>query len=124
MASFNFIIVAIAAVILIITLSYMAVNMSSSSSTTVFPPTHNDCPDGWIMNSAGKCIAPTNGNIGSPPITATTKYVTADAANIMSISPHDTAWTASTGLTDICSKQQWSTANNISWDGVSNYNSC
>jgi hypothetical protein len=124
MASFNFIVVSIALVILILTLAYLAVNMSTTNANVKFPPTYNNCPDGWTMNSQNLCVAPSSGNIGSPPISPSTKFVTSDADKSLSIAPLDTAWTGSTGLSAICAKKKWANTNNISWDGISNYNSC
>lgn len=124
MASFNFIVVSIALGILILTLTYLAVNMSSTKANEKFPPTHSICPDGWTMSSENLCVAPSSGNIGSPPISSITKFVTSDAKQSLSISPLDPAWSGTTGLTEVCSKKRWANTNNISWDGISNYNSC
>lgn len=124
-ASFNFVVTSTAAIILILTLAYLAVHMASAVEKEPFPPTHNPCPDLWILNPDGKCEAPSRGNIGSPPITETTKYVTSDSNKTLSIQPLDKAWSSDSKMgSSICAKRQWSNENNISWDGISNYNSC
>lgn len=124
MASFNFIVISIAAVILILILTYISIRVSTAKKDEIFPPTYNNCPDGWEVGENNMCKAPLNGNIGSPPINSNTKFVTLDTNSRMGISSSDSSWIGGSGLSSICAKKKWANMNNISWDGVSNYNSC
>jgi hypothetical protein len=60
--SFYLTITIIAAVILILSLTYVGVLLYSTKSTIAFPPTQSKCPDYWQIDSSGKCKVPTSAN--------------------------------------------------------------
>jgi hypothetical protein len=60
--SFYLTITIIAAVILILSLTYVGVLLYSTKSTVAFPPTQSKCPDYWTIDTSGKCKVPTSTN--------------------------------------------------------------
>jgi hypothetical protein len=127
MDQFYLIVIGIATVIFILCLTGVGLMMRKRDQKTVFPPTANSCPDGWIVDGS-YCTIPENGskNMGNPAMananlkTAINKYSTVSIGK-MSSDPKD--WTKS-GKNGVCAQSMWANQYGISWDGVSNYNSC
>ena len=119
MESFHITVLTVATIIFIIALTTIGVMMQKGSKGGTFPPTASNCPDGWTESSTVNattnvatytCSAPTSFTavlIPSAEITGTNK----------SLSYNDST-------TSICDKKKWTNTNNITWDGVSNYNNC
>lgn len=149
MELFYIVVVSIAIVFLIIILTLVGIAMKYQDKATIFPPNANDCPDFWTIASDGKsCAIPSSGkrNIGSiydENNVIQIKHDTSNAAgNVKYSFPEFTPATNGTktaapsrinfkddtwntqGLTNICAKKKWATKWGITWDGVSNYNSC
>jgi hypothetical protein len=152
MELFYIIVTVIAIILLILILTIIGVAMKYQDKATVFPPVANDCPDFWTISSDGKsCTIPTkdkknvgtlykkldsndNENIKIKPVTkddtntytfptytpGTNGSLTAAASTI---NFKDDTW-SSQGQTAICAKKKWAVNWGISWDGVTNYNSC
>jgi hypothetical protein len=143
MEMFYIIVVSIAIIFLIVILTLIGIAMRYQNKSTVFPPMANDCPDFWTIAADGKsCSIPSNGkrNVGNlyVPVTDTLNisYSSADkfptytpgtngnvASAASTINFADDAW-SSQGQTAICAKKKWAVNWGISWDGVTNYNSC
>jgi len=144
MELFYIIVTVIAILFLIILLTLIGIAMRHQDKNTVYPPIANDCPDFWIVASDGKgCRIPddyTKRNVGGlyvpvantlkisyspadkfPTYTPGTNGGTGVAASTIDFS--NDAWSAQ-GQTTICAKKKWATNWGISWDGVTNYNSC
>ena len=126
MDQFYLIVIGIATVIFILCLTGVGLMMRKQNQKTVFPPTANSCPDGWIVDGS-YCTIPVSGsNMGNPAMTnvnlknAINKYSTV-TGDTMSSDP--TKWNKS-GKTGVCAQSMWANQYGISWDGVSNYNSC
>ena len=126
MDQFYLIVIGIATVIFILCLTGVGLMMRKQNQKTVFPPTANSCPDGWIVDGS-YCTIPSSGsNMGNPVMTNTNlknainKYSTV-TGDTMSSDP--TKWNKS-GKTGVCAQSMWANQYGISWDGVSNYNSC
>jgi hypothetical protein len=140
------IVTVIAIIFLILILTIIGVAMRYQDKNTVFPPVANDCPDFWTIASDGKsCAIPVKEkkNVGSlyqgdsikiKPVTKDDTntytfptYTPATNGNLTSaastINFADDAW-SSQGQTAICAKKKWAVNWGISWDGVTNYNSC
>lgn len=122
------IVVIIAIVLLIASLSVIGVMMTSGSNKKVFPDFQNNCPDYWTLTSQSGspvCIPPTmKVNTPSPdkfagisPIVAHAG-VTLSGNTISKIDLNQTYWTS------ICDQGKWASMNGIVWDGVSNNNTC
>jgi len=140
MDTFQITVLVVAAIILILIFSTVGILTKYSTSDKAYPPIENTCPDYWGVDANGNCIIPptyTSLNVGhiysatSPyPINLTNdRLVTEkiytpgyDSANA-NINFNDALW-GSIGKTPLCAKKDWSTKNEIAWDGVSNYNSC
>ena len=151
MELFYIVVTVIAILFLIIILTLIGIAMRYQDKNTVFPPLANDCPDFWTIASDGKsCTIPSNGkrNVGkmynpldnsillksatsdsngsysfpmyTPGTNGTNGNLTAAASTI---DFSNEAWNAQ-GKTAICSKKKWAMNWGISWDGVTNYNSC
>jgi hypothetical protein len=140
MQTFHIIVLSIAAIILIILLTFIGIIMGKQNSTVVFPPTSNTCPDFWQVSKDGKsCIIPNfnsintgklyNGSLISSdlmnPSIVPGFSQTTDSNNkpVYSIDFNNAAWSG-TGVQGICSKRKWAKNYNIEWDGVSNYTAC
>jgi hypothetical protein len=149
METFHITVLSIAAILLILLLTFIGILMSHKGSSQVFPVERNDCPDFWEVyidpesngssKSArtGKCIIPSAksklncGNIYSgellnrdiaadSSITPGFNSVTQDDNSIVNfIDFNDKGWAGG-----ICVKRTWARNQQIEWDGVSNYNSC
>jgi hypothetical protein len=140
MQTFHIIVLSIAAILLIILLTFIGIIMGKQKSTTAFPPTMNTCPDFWQVSTDGKsCIIPNYNSINkgklyngslistdlSNPAIVPGFSQTTDSKNkpIYSINFNDAGW-AGTGVQGICSKRKWANNYQIEWDGVSNYTAC
>lgn len=123
---FYTVVLAIATAILILILTYIGIQISNkNTSTAVFPPVANSCPDFWSLASDNvSCAVPTTGK-NKPSSTLNASNVTAgySATPTAQINFTDPGWTAA-GSSATCSKKTWANKNNIMWDGVTNYNKC
>lgn len=129
---FYIIVLTIAVIFLILTLTYVGLAMKSkTSNTTVYPGTTHVCPDYWNLASDGvSCLIPNAGskNVGSSynssgatALNSKTTYgLSADGKSINFSAP---GW-GTAGSNAICAKQKWTINNNIVWDGVTNHNNC
>ena len=133
MESFYLIVLGIATVILILILTFVGIMMKSQNAGTVFPPVANTCPDGWAVYTDGSsCIVPTVGAVNAgiypdnTPVAFTAQNtpsytINSDGNTINATNP---AWTTVGGKTAVCAQKAWANQMGVSWDGVSNYNSC
>jgi hypothetical protein len=138
MESFYWIVLVIAIVARIGSLTYVGILMTYyTTKVTTYPPVAASCPDFWSISSTNECIIPSwnegNGrNIGSlytvntnvTPNTATFNDtgIMGLSSDKTSINISDSTWGVNAAGT--CAKQQWAKTYGIVWDGVSNYNSC
>jgi hypothetical protein len=142
MELFYIIVTVIAIVFLILILTVIGILMRYQNKSTVFPPVANDCPDFWTIASDGtKCKIPGNNqkNVGSlynPNNSIKIKSETSSVFPIytpgtngtLNFSPNiidfkNETW-SSQGKTAVCAQKQWADNWGITWDGVTNYNSC
>ena len=132
MEDFFWIILVVAAILLIMSMTFVGVVMYTSTSSAVFPPRANACPDYWDVTSDGKCVPTAGKNLGNlTTATLVAPTVPVDAATTSSsnnaIYSADVRWANAIkfpGKTGFCAKQAWSVNNGITWDGVSNSNVC
>jgi hypothetical protein len=131
MEMFYKIVLFIAVILLILILTFMGLLMRSQDKNTVYPPNLNVCPDYWTSDSEGNCTMPTeksfndqsnflnsggNNHLGTSSIAPYSKDTKSfDTKNIL--------W-ESGGQSRICAQKSWANQNNITWDGISNYNKC
>lgn len=149
MESFYMTVIAIAAIILILALTYVGILLYYTSATDVFPPTPaSTCPDYWQSDPSG-CIFPKNidsknrgslatvqGNDGQINTNTETAFSDTGTDKILmfrDVSPNTqsifnfnhTGWKNKYGKnSELCNKKYWATMNQISWDGVTNSNQC
>jgi hypothetical protein len=116
---FYVIVPSIAICILILMLTYIGIRMANNS-TSVFPPQYSTCPDYWTVTN-GICTIPdaTNRNYGA----------LASVKNWSKSVPAGSVYNSANGTIDfskslICDLKKWANGQNVTWDGVSNYNSC
>lgn len=138
MDSFQITVLVVVAVLLIIIFVAIGLLTNYGKVDKVYPPSASTCPDYWTADTTGKCRLPMSqssknrGTIYTSGDSAETKLsgnVTSsdytpgyDSQNSI-INFSDAAW-SSLGKTSICAKKDWVNKYKISWDGVSNYNSC
>ena len=134
MEFFYMIVLAIAVLFLIIMLTYIGILMRYTDTKVAFPPIENDCPDYWVLASDGKsCTIPTydQKNAGTlysndndvNDIDITTKTPGYDSGN-NKIDFTNNDWGGSNGLTSTCAKKEWANNWKITWDGITNTNTC
>jgi hypothetical protein len=128
------IVIIIAIILLIGSLSVIGVMMTSSSNKKAFPDFQNVCPDYWTMsatNNATICMPPISGiNIPNEAVYSGSKP-TIDHSGVTWIKKTDKNKGAVTQIDlstsnwmSVCDKKSWANANAIVWDGVSNNNGC
>jgi hypothetical protein len=115
MDPFFTIVLATAIIILILTLTYLGIKMRYNKATLPFPPLSNACPDYWTVDASG-CMPPAN-NVNNPNAGNYAYNGTCAAGNCMNFS--DTKKFPTT-----CKTKTFVNANQIVWDGVSNFNGC
>ena len=125
---FYLIVIGVATVIFILCLTGVGLMMRKRNQKTVFPPTANTCPDGWAVSGTDCTIPADNStNMGNPAKTQSVLLSKIQAyessASGTSMSSDPTQWKSSTRA-GVCAQSQWANQYGISWDGVSNYNSC
>lgn len=148
MPSFYYIVICIAVIFLILILTWLGIMINSSKTIIPFPPNSDNCPDFWVSDTNG-CKLPdatTGKNIGSlnkiiKDETSYTAFI--DISNTPGLFKANGADPFTAGnkkyvdlITDgavinfkhpdwtTCKKKRWANNYNITWDGVSNYNSC
>lgn len=137
---FYTIVLSVAAIILIIILTYVGVVlMKPGNSSVPYPPVKNDCPDYWkFAPDSSYCMIPKNtepnkGTLYDINGIIDTKVVVTPGfnANVAVVNGQPVAgidFTVSSwnggGLTSICAQKKWSKTWGVMIDGVSNYNSC
>jgi len=119
MDSFYIIVLVVAIVLLILILVLISLLMRNSTGSGTFPPVANTCPDYWDYNNdpnnpVCQMSDLNKGILNTIPI---------GYGSGKNLTMSDTIWTSG-GLTPNCGKNVWANANNIQWDGISNYNSC
>lgn len=108
-------------VLLIICLTLFGVYYNSIK-TKPFPETQAICPKNWT-NTDGNCMNPAAGSLNRLTTIPTT--TPGYSSRVNGINPNDEKWSSYLGAKNsICGKKKWADSNGISWDGVSNYNSC
>jgi len=139
------IVLAIAVLFLIIMLTYIGILMRYTDTKVAFPPIENDCPDYWVLASDGKsCTIPTYdqknaGSLYTSDGDVADSNADIDITNDTNSFPTKTpgydstnnridftndAWAGSKGLTSTCAKQYWANNWKITWDGITNANTC
>jgi hypothetical protein len=131
MEMFYKIVLFIAVVLLVLILTFMGLLMRSQEKNTVYPPNLNVCPDYWSSNDEGNCTMPTEKSFNDQ-----SNFLNSGGNNYLgasSIAPYsedtksfdtkNVLW-ESGGQSRVCAQKSWANQNNITWDGISNYNKC
>jgi len=132
METFYIIVITVAIICLILTLTVIGIILSSQKTDVVFPPTKNTCPDYWTAqpNTDGttenKCIPNNDLNVGTYSNTVSMLATLRDSGygNGTSVDFGDPDWATNYNTTSECALKSWANKNDISWDGISNYNGC
>ena len=122
---FYVIVPSIAIIILILILTFIGikmVNKKTASGKNVFPPQYSNCPDYWQFNNDKKCVVPLAGARNSLSTSLSTTTTAGYDSASSAIDFNSSGW-SSTG-SSICKQKMWANSNNVTWDGVSNYNGC
>jgi hypothetical protein len=123
MELFKIIVVVVALLLLITILTVIGFLINTSNHIgTVYPPTLNQCPDGWLTDGSNNCIIPKNINLGTLTDYSGVKgyYKKND---VEGINFSDSLWFGN-GMTAECNKRLWANTNGIVWDTITNYNQC
>lgn len=142
MESFYWTVLVIAIITLISALAYVGVLMTYyTNKTTTYPPVASSCPDFWSVSTTNpnECVIPSGDaegirNIGTiynaitdaSGVTTNALQLTTDntpGLNAFSGIDFSSAdWGVGSGA--ICKKSSWANQYGLTWDGISNYNSC
>jgi hypothetical protein len=127
------IVLIIAIILLVGSLSVIGVMMTSSSNKKAFPDFQNICPDYWTLNTTNNipiCTPPKSGINIPKSVTFAGVKPTIEHAGV-SIGKNDKNEQIVTQLdlstskwTSVCDKSSWANRNGIIWDGVSNNSDC
>lgn len=96
----------LAIVVLIVCLAFVATALQTSSSDNVFPPHISECPDFYVKNENGECVA---------------QYDLSGE----SCKSHNFSTYINPGMgqnSAICQKKQWAENCGVNWDGITNNN--
>jgi len=119
---FYTIIIIVALVFLIILLTLYGLYYNSVRIRP-FPETQADCPKNWGSDLSGNCINPSQGQLNR--LNTVPNTTPGYLINGIGFNPNDSKWDSYLGSKNkICGKKKWADANSLSWDGISNYNSC
>jgi hypothetical protein len=114
---------AVATIILVLILTYVGILMTSTQKKATYPPSYNLCPDYWQSNGSGTCNIPTTG-MNAPSSTDWVGDVYGYTDGDTAINFSDPGWSGGSTGEQRCGWQKWANANEIQWDGVTNYNGC
>ena len=98
----------IASVILIITLSIVAISFRNIKKDSKYLPVVAECPDYWLaMNdkNGNRCVN-NHPDLGKPSCLKTMNFT-------------ESQWLGKLGM---CNKKKWANTCNLTWDGVTNGN--
>jgi hypothetical protein len=140
METFYIVVLSIAAILLIILLTFIGIIMGKQKTSQTFPSEKNHCPDFWKVSNDPSmpqyCVIPDSSSglncgtlysgslltadMSNPSITPGFKSVKQpDNSVINYINFKDPGWSGG-----ICAQKTWAKKYQIVWDGVTNYNSC
>ena len=119
----------IAIVILILTLTLIGVSMYNQINAVVYPQYLSDCPDYWIKNEDGTCSVV----VGNDSVNAlSVKYdytrdrklgnikVTEPCNLQKKYNPHQLTYKFDFRNNGWCDNRKWAMTNDIFWDGMTN----
>lgn len=128
MDSFYTIILIVAAITLIIFLTVFGLLIQKTPTNAIYPPSSLTCPDYWSLTSDSDgteiCKPHPSLNTGKDISTDNTPGLQVSGENTGSINFTDASWSSKFMSNTKCAHHKWSLLHDITWDGVSNYNSC
>ena len=134
MEIFYIVVLSIATIFLIIILSSLGIVMKAKNNSVPFPPSKNTCPDYWSiapdsLEKDAKCEPNERINRGklfdgTSPAISDTKITKGYDSTTGVINFNDAGWSGFAGKSQQCAIHDWAVSNEISWDGVSNFNGC
>jgi len=108
MENFQKIVLIMATIILIIILLFIGINLAKLSSNQVWPPVIPQCPDYWEIDESED----------KPKCKNTLKLGTCSASSGTDYQLVDFNSPEFTGDNALCSKYNWASKCNVSWDGI------
>ena len=107
--NFYKVIIIIAIIFLILSMSMVGVALISSNNENIrFPPNTSDCPDFYVKNEDGKC--------------ENVKLIGTDSSgcNIQNFNSDQYLNTGMGPASGICNKKKWAESCKVNWDGITN----
>ena len=122
LSSFNRYVLIIALIALIISITAYAYSISFSLSDYKFPPNISACPDYWDVNPTDGKISCTYRGINPSKTNNNTNINNVVGSNIVWNSQNKaiTLPTTTNNKAFYCDAYDWSSINNISWNGITN----
>lgn len=112
--NFQSIVMIVAIIILIITLTMIGVSLSNLNSQVKYPPVIADCPDYWSIETQ------------SPDENGNTDFICKNEKSlghgdsITGCNEFDNSLSKFKGMGGLCEKRKWADKCNVTWDGVTN----
>jgi len=133
MEYFFVVVLTVASVLLLGSLTFIAVYVSKYGANKVFPPVRNQCPDGWTPEGS-YCVQPKDGNemtySNSRLPSSNERYTFGLKSNVKTadgtrhgVDFSNSGWETGT-QSKVCRLKNWANSQEITWDGVSNYTGC
>ena len=130
MDSFYIIVACVAIVLLILLLTVIGLMMKNQNRIDVYPPNQSQCPDYWLVNNDGKCVAniqnSNNNVINALPLNynPTNSLERALLKNIKVTGSVNSSLQFDFSGNTICENKAWANGRSIQWDGISNAVTC
>lgn len=129
--SFYSIVILIAAILLIVVLTFLGIEISKKGEERDFPPDTSNCPDYWKEVGPGKCDIPlANKHPNNMGILDDTGSLLINTNNTYGLNPgeytidmNNEGWSAQED-SEKCTKAKWANQFGIVWDGITNFNKC
>ena len=129
--SFYSIVILVAAIILIVVLTFLGIEISKQGEEKDFPPDTSNCPDYWNEVETGICDIPlANKHPNNSGILDDSGTILITPNNTYGLDPgaykvdfNNEGWSAQTE-SEKCTKAKWANQFGIVWDGITNFNKC
>ena len=108
MVNFQIATLIIASIVLLITLSFIAISLRNVKTDSKYPPVVAECPDYWLAGTD---------DIGNKCVNNHVELGTSTCSKTMRFS--ESQWLGETGM---CNKKNWAKDCKLTWDGVTNSN--
>ena len=123
MDSFYIIVACVAIVLLILLLTVIGLMMSNQNKIDVYPPNKSQCPDYWIVNDDGRCIANDNTKVNGITYNMNDN-IEKSLLKKIKVEKYGNQYYFDFSGNTVCDNKKWANDHSIQWDGYSNAATC